>query len=139
MTPRSQPIVAELGLVFVGGSVGTAVRYALSTLFPAAGGLPITFAINVTGAFVLGWLTEWLRTRHPSQNKALTALLGTGLLGGYTTYGMFAVDTDGLLDTSHIGASVLYGISTVVIGVAAALAGIALGRRIHTTESRVSR
>ena len=83
--------------------------------------------INVTGAFLLGFLAERLR-RSGSQRAAHSAslLVGTGALGGYTTYGTFAGDAEGLLDMSRLGEGVLYGVVTVVIGVAAAYAGTML-------------
>lgn len=125
----SAGLAPQLGLVFAGGALGTGIRFALTSLVPLSGGLPITLAINATGAFALGWLTEWLQHRTPARRRTLTALLGAGLLGGYTTYGMFAVDTDGLLNVSDVGAGMAYAAASVVLGVAAAAAGSAIARR----------
>ena len=109
--------------VFVGAAAGTAVRYTLSQLFPAQAGLPVTMVINVTGAFLLGALSARAAGWSARRAARLTALLGTGVLGGYTTYGMFAVDTDGLLDMDRFGQSVAYGLATVVLGLGACLVG----------------
>ena len=84
-------------LVFVGGAIGTTVRYLLSAAVPTVAGIPlITLVINVTGAFVLGWLLEALALRGPDAGprRDLRLFAGTGILGGYTTYSSFAVDTD---------------------------------------------
>ena len=53
--------------------------------------------------------------------------LGTGILGGFTTYSAFAVDADGLIVADRPGASILYALATILVGAAASVAGIALG------------
>ncbi|HET8926886.1 MAG TPA: CrcB family protein [Microbacterium sp.] len=132
-TPRPRPAhlhPGALGLVFVGGTLGTLARYLLSLVIPAWGGMPVpTFVINVTGAFLLGWLLRALSHHGPDHGarRSLRLALGTGFLGGYTTYSAFAVDVDGLIASADIGAALLYGLATVVVGAAASFAGIALG------------
>ena len=142
-TPRSsRPIHLHwryIGLVFVGGSIGTCIRYLLSTAVPAWQGVPVaTFAINVTGAFLLGWLLETLSRSGPDQGarRAIRLFVGTGILGGYTTYSSFAVDTDGLIAADKLGISVLYGLATVLVGAAASVAGILIGAAIHRARAR---
>lgn len=128
-----------IGLVFIGGAIGTCIRYLLSAAIPAWEGLPVaTFTINVTGAFLLGWLLETL-SRGGSDHgirRAIRLFVGTGILGGYTTYSSFAVDTDGLIAANQLGNSVLYGLATVLIGAAASLAGIMIGAAIHRARTR---
>jgi fluoride exporter len=124
-------------LVFVGGAVGTGARFLLSAAFPARSALPVTLVINVTGAFLLGFLTVLIAVRmRGAIGGLLTALLGTGLLGGYTTYGMFALDTDGLLDSAHLGASIAYGLATIVLGFGAAALGWAIAAPSKTANVR---
>jgi len=125
--------ILDAGLVFAGGALGTAVRYALTVAFATAGGLPVIFAINVTGAFLLGMLSERLKKAGPSRLATkLSLFLGTGVLGGFTTYGTFAADAEGLLDTTRFPEGVAYGLATVVIGVGAAFAGVLVaGRHGH--------
>lgn len=128
-----------IGLVFIGGVIGTCIRYLLSTAIPTWDGLPIaTFTINVTGAFLLGWLLETL-SRSGGDNgirRAIRLFVGTGILGGYTTYSSFAVDTDGLIAANQLGNSVVYGLATVLIGAVASLAGILVGAAIHRAHTR---
>jgi fluoride exporter len=126
-------------LVFVGGALGTTVRSLLSAAVPAVGGIPIiTFAINVVGAFVLGWLLESLALRGPDEGRRRDARLfvGTGILGGFTTYSAFAVDTDGLIVAANVGGSILYAVATIVVGAAASIAGIATGAAIGRRKAR---
>ncbi|MGO4595968.1 CrcB family protein [Leifsonia sp. 2TAF2] len=120
-------------LVFVGGALGTAVRYVLTLSVPPVAGVPlITFLINVTGAFVLGWLLQSLALRGPDEGvrRDLRLFAGTGILGGYTTYSSLAVDTDGLIAAQSVGLSILYASATIVVGALASLAGIALASGI---------
>lgn len=113
----------HLGLIVLGGAIGTAIRAAL-LLIDAP--LWHTFAvpvINVTGAFALGWLTAVLTRRAESvRSRDLRQLLGTGVLGGYTTYSTFAVQ-------AADGAAIALTLATAVVGLAAAWAGLMLGRR----------
>jgi CrcB protein len=72
-------------LVFLGGGVGASIRYLLATAVPGAWG---TLVINVLGSAALAALA------HPAVNANTPArlLLGTGLLGGFTTYSTFNLD-----------------------------------------------
>ncbi|WP_374008810.1 CrcB family protein [Leifsonia sp. LS-T14] len=120
-------------LVFVGGAIGTAVRYLLALSVPPIAGVPlITFLINVTGAFVLGWLLQSLALRGPDEGarRDLRLFAGTGILGGYTTYSSLAVDTDGLIAAQSVGLSILYAGATIVVGAAASVAGIAVASAV---------
>jgi len=127
---NARPTVVDTLLVLVGGAAGTFARYILTSTFQNDGGLPVVLAINVTGACLLGFVSERVRRSASPRAHSISLLLGTGALGGYTTYGTFAGDAEGLLDMSRLGEGVLYGVVTVVIGVAAAYAGTLLaGRR----------
>ncbi|MGJ4845632.1 fluoride efflux transporter FluC [Leifsonia sp. Le1] len=126
-----------LGLVFVGGALGTTARYLISAAIPPLAGLPVaTFGINVVGAFLLGWLLETLARHGPDHGmrRSVRLFAGTGILGGFTTYSAFAVDADGLIAAQNLGGSILYAIATIVVGAVASVAGIALGARIGRTR-----
>lgn len=125
--------------VFVGGALGTTVRFLLSAAVPEVGGIPVvTFGINVVGAFLLGWLLEALALRGPDEGLRRDARLfvGTGILGGFTTYSAFAVDTDGLIASANVGGGILYAAATIVVGAAATVAGIALGAALGRRRAR---
>ena len=129
----------SLGLVALGGTIGTGAREALALSFPAAPGtLPVTIAIiNVTGSFVLGLLLESLLRRGPDSGRRrdLRLLVGTGVLGGFTTYSALAVDTGALLD-GHVGVALSYALGSVVVGALAAAGGIALGGALARRRGR---
>jgi CrcB protein len=117
-----------LALVFAGGALGTVLRWALAAALPS--GWPVaTLFVNVTGAFALGWLLEALALRNEDDKPThgIRLFFGTGVLGGYTTYSAFAVDSD-LLGMSW--PALFYVVATIVLGAAASLAGIAIAARI---------
>ncbi len=123
-----------IGLVFLGGALGTTARYLISAIIPPWLGLPLgTFLINIVGAFFLGVLLEVLALRGPDEGirRNLRLFIGTGILGGFTTYSAFAVDTDGLLTSNAVAGSLVYAFATIVIGALASLAGIALAAWHH--------
>lgn len=136
-TGASRPVHLRwqyLGVVFLGATGGTAARYFLSAIIPAWQGIPIgTFAINIVGAFTLGALLEALVRRGPDAGarRTLRLLLGTGLLGGFTTYSSLAVDTGVLVADGQFVSSLLYGVGTVLIGALATAAGIVTAAAHH--------
>lgn len=116
-------------LVALGGALGTTFRYLISSAISVPGFPLATFLINVMGAFVLGVLLEILG-RSPSPRAAgLRLLLGTGVLGGFTTYSALSVDTVALLGAEAVGIAVAYALGTLILGVAAAALGIRVARR----------
>ncbi|WP_067652104.1 fluoride efflux transporter FluC [Nocardia harenae] len=125
----------SLLLVGAGGLAGAALRYRLGVWFPhRAGGWPgATFAVNVTGAFLLGLLLEALVRMGPDTGarQRVRLTVGTGFLGAFTTYSTLAVDTDLLLRAGHPGTAAAYAVGTVLAGGLASTAGIALGALLH--------
>lgn len=129
---------SALATVFAGGTLGAGTRELLTLLFPAAGGFPwAVFGINLTGAFLLGFLLDALVRRGPDHGhrRTLRLLLGTGFMGGYTTYSSFAADTAGFFGAGAPATGVVYALATVVLGALASWAGIALATRIHRSRS----
>lgn len=123
--------VGTTALVFVGGTLGVLTRAWLDTAAPSTPGFPTTtFGINVVGALALAALIEALTLRSPDagRRRALRLMLGTGVLGGFTTYSALAVQTDALLRDGQAATAVLYAVGTLVVGLMASLAGI-LGAR----------
>lgn len=115
--------VRRVLLVFLGGTVGTAGRLALGLWITDAGGFPLaTFVVNVIGAFLIGLLAA----RMP-QTADLRVLLGTGVLGGFTTYSAFMTGTVQLWSAAPVLAAV-YAAGSLVLGLAAAGLGLRLGR-----------
>jgi CrcB protein len=122
----------SIGLVALGGTFGTAARFTLSEAVPTWSGVPVaTFAVNVLGAFLLGMLVTNLarRGRDVGVRRAVRLLVGTGFMGGFTTYSTLAVETDALFRSGQAGLAVGYAVATVIVGALAAAAGIRLASR----------
>jgi CrcB protein len=120
-------------LVVAGGAAGSLTRYGVSEWLNPGHDLPIgTLAVNVTGSFVLGALLAVLTLRGDDRGRSRKArlLLGTGFLGGYTTYSALAVETETLLRDGHVALGAGYAIGSVVLGLVAALAGVVTGRAV---------
>ncbi|AHD21237.1 chromosome condensation protein CrcB [Rhodococcus pyridinivorans SB3094] len=122
---------SALAAVAVGGLLGTSARYGLGRWFPVeSGGWPVTtFAINVLGALLLGFLLEALIRIGPdtSWRQVVRLGVGTGALGSFTTYSALAVDTDLLLRDGELVAAATYALGTVLVGLLATGIGVALG------------
>jgi len=130
-----QPPYRQLSLIVLvaaGGMVGTAGRYALAHAITPAGGWPLaTLTANLCGAFALGWLLEAL-ARHAVQGPRelrLRLALGTGVLGGFTTFSSLAIEVERLIAQGRLGVAVAYTAVSLVAGVALCLAGVALAAR----------
>lgn len=121
-----------LGLVFIGGALGTGGRYGVEQWLPAApGGWPWgTFLVNLVGAYVLGLALESLLRAGPDAGwrRRMRLLVGTGFCGGFTTYSTFMLDTLTLGDDGSPGEAVTYAGVTVILGLACAAGGIATAR-----------
>lgn len=87
-----------------------------------------TFFVNLSGSLILGFVTEASLAGHLAPD--LLAVLGTGLMGGYTTFSTASWDTVRLARSGHVRLALLYAIGTAVGAVAGALLGITIGRLI---------
>lgn len=119
----------ELGAIFVGGAVGTLLRAGLlEGLGEGAPGWPwATFAVNLLGAFLLGWLVVRL-----SPAFRWRPLLTTGLCGGLTTFSTMQVELLTMLEAGHIGIAAGYATASLLGG----LLGVAAGSAVAPAEAR---
>jgi CrcB protein len=120
----------ELAAIFAGGALGTLARTALGALAPdAAGAWPwATLAVNVAGAFALGYFATRLQERLPLSSYR-RPLLGTGLCGGLTTFSTLQVQLLQLFDAGRYGAAVGYAAATLAAGYAGVMLATAVVRR----------
>ena len=112
-------------LVGLGGALGSLARYGAYRLWPTApGGWPLsTLGVNLVGSFAIGLLYMYVAARGATADNARLFWM-TGVLGGFTTYSAFALET-ALLGFSLTG--VAYVAATVVGCLAAAVAGLKIG------------
>ena len=128
LAPARARILAAIAL---GGMIGATARYKLSTWITSpAGSFPwATFWTNVSGSLVLGFLLVVLIERFPPSRYA-RAFAGTGVLGAYTTFSTFSVETDLLVKDGHVGTAIAYVVASLVAGIAAAWLGVVLASRV---------
>jgi fluoride exporter len=114
-------------VVSVGGVLGSLARWTLSTLEPRpAAGFPWTvLSINVTGSLLLGLLVG-LHTRRWSHVTLLRPFLGTGVLGGFTTFSAYTADIRALAAGGHGSLAAVYLVISVVGGLLAVRLGTLL-------------
>ncbi|MEV6285062.1 CrcB family protein [Kribbella sp. NPDC051770] len=123
---KDLPLVQVLAVIAAGGVVGSLARYGLAEAWPhQPGGFPwATFVTNVLGCFLIGVLLARITPRtHP----LLRPFLGTGILGGFTTFSTFAVDTDRLLP-DHAVVALVYFFGTLAAALVAVWAGDRVAR-----------
>lgn len=112
-------------LVALGGALGSLARHGANRLWPASpGGWPVpTFTVNVLGSFAIGLVYAYVAARGASADNARLFWM-TGVLGGFTTYSAFALETV-LLGFSSAG--VVYVLATVAGCLIAAISGMKIG------------
>lgn len=117
-------------LVFFGGGLGASLRHAINvgcarvcgTNFPYG-----TFVINITGSLVMGLIAGYLAFKGEA-SQPWRLFLMTGILGGYTTFSAFSLDTVLLYERGELGLAALYVVSSVVLSIAGLVTGLALIR-----------
>jgi CrcB protein len=117
--------VTRIALVAVFGAAGALTRLGVSNVVGPRSFPWSTLLINVTGSFALGVLVTWGMTRL---SHDVGSSLAVGFLGAYTTFSTFAVESTLLGDDDRVPAALAYVLLSVGIGIAAASAGVALGR-----------
>ena len=109
-------------VVAVGGALGAVARYLIGLLpLNPGSGFPVkTFLINVAGSFLIGLATAWAAKDSPS--PMLVLFLKVGICGGFTTFSLFALETQGLMKQGAGGTALLYMILSMLFGVMAVYA-----------------
>jgi len=121
------PLVA---LVFVGGGLGSVLRYALATAVQRGSPGPFpsgTFAVNLLGSFAIG-LVGALGLERAAISPEARVFLMVGLLGGFTTFSSLAWEALGLLSVRDVLRATLYVAGSVFLGLLGAWLGRLLGR-----------
>jgi CrcB protein len=121
------PVITLLA-VGAAAAVGAVARYVLDQygqyrrpgLFPRG-----TWLINITGSYVLG-IVMGLGARHGLSDQAVH-IAGVGFCGAYTTFSTFSYELVHLREKGQVRKSLLYGASSLVVGLSAAAAGLAIG------------
>jgi CrcB protein len=113
-------------LVFLGGGLGSALRYLISRYNNVGQPLPFgTFSVNIIGSFLIGIIIG-LSLKNQSFTQNHTLLLATGFCGGFTTFSAFALENVQLLKNGAYLHFFGYTFGTLIIGIAAVFLGLFL-------------
>jgi len=125
--------MSKLLLVVLGGGAGAAARYAVGShawrLFGTAWPYG-TFICNVLGGLAMGLLVGFLAHRGGADQERLRLLFGVGVLGGFTTFSAFSLETALMIEKSRYAQAFTYVSASVLMSVAALFAGLIVARRL---------
>jgi fluoride exporter len=119
-------------LVFFGGGLGAALCHLINLICARLLGTGFpwgTFIINITGSTVMGLIAGYL-TFKGEASQPWRLFLMTGILGGYTTFSAFSLDTVLLYERGELGLAAAYVLGSVVLSIAGLFAGLALVRHL---------
>ncbi|GAA4692332.1 fluoride efflux transporter FluC [Nocardioides nanhaiensis] len=138
-TPTALPRVRADAVVAValGGAIGSLGRWAVAEALPhSPAELPwSTVLVNLTGAVLLGLLLGLLAGPRP-RHHLLRPMLGTGLLGGWTTFSTAMLDAHALADAGRLAVAGGYLLGSVLVGLLGAWAGLRAGRVLAWRRER---
>lgn len=117
--------------VFVGGGIGSALRYGVGRVslaivgpnFPAG-----TLIANLIGCFLMGVLASWLAFRDDGIDQTTKLFLTTGVLGGFTTFSAFALDAVSLWERGDVVTACCYVLASFIGSIGGLFIGLALMR-----------
>jgi len=117
-------------LLFVGGGLGTIARFLVSTLVQVRADTDFPFGtltVNLVGCLAIGFLFALFAAR-PTGNAAIERALIAGVLGGFTTFSAFGLETMRLLEAGLPGLAFSYVAASLLLGVGAVALGLGLAR-----------
>lgn len=124
--------ISELCVITIGGALGAVTRYQLGLWISSRWnqGFPLhTFLINITGAFLLGFLNI-LFIERLTLSPLWRLGIGVGFLGAYTTFSTFGYEVITLLEGGSYGTAAAYTLLTVFLGFIGVALGIGLARML---------
>lgn len=119
-------------VVFFGGGLGAALRHGMNLAAARAMGTQFpygTLFINVLGSLCMGLIVEYFALKGGVSQRWLL-FITTGILGGFTTFSTFSLDTALLYERGQLAAAGLYVAASVIVGIMSLFAGIAIIRAL---------
>jgi CrcB protein len=122
-----------LAAVAVGGAIGSAARYLIAGWVQSVAwtGFPYgIFVVNISGGLIMGLLTELMALKW-NVSLEMRAFLTTGILGGYTTFSTFSLDSALLIERGAYTSAGLYITGSAILSVVALFAGLWIVRGLY--------
>jgi CrcB protein len=119
-------------IVFLGGGIGAALRHGFNLVIPRLVGTAFPYATmfeNISGSVVMGLLAGYFAFRSGETAQSWRLFLTTGILGGYTTFSTYSLDSMLLYERGEIGLATLYVLASVALSIGGLAAGLALVRQ----------
>ena len=117
-------------IVFIGAGIGGALRHGVNVAASRQFGLGFpygTLIVNVAGSFLMGLLAGYFAFR-PGMPQHVRLFLTTGILGGFTTFSAFSLDTALLIERHSFGLAAGYAVGSVAASISALFFGLAMFR-----------
>ena len=118
-------------LVAVGGALGSMARYGTGVLVGSIWrqGFPLgTMLINIVGSLAMGLFVGYLARTTPAWQNDARLFIAVGVLGGFTTFSSFSLDTISMIERGETGPAILYVLVSVGAGIVALFAALVLMR-----------
>ena len=115
-------------IVAAGGALGAAARYGLGRLLPATAWPWATLGVNVLGGLLAGLVTGWLAFRAGAGTETLRLFAMVGVLGGFTTFSAFSLETGSMIERRQFAMAGGYVTASVVLSIAALFVGLMVAR-----------
>lgn len=119
----------------IGGFIGTLLRFAVIHITLIESDFPIpTLLVNTIGCFILGWFSTYIAqlSKVKQVRNELTPLIGTGVIGSFTTFSAFSVETVFLLESHAYFSAGIYILLNIIVG----LLFVFIGRRFALSKYR---
>jgi fluoride exporter len=116
-------------IVAAGGALGAVARYGVGRLLPASGWPWATLTVNVVGGLLMGLLAGWLAFRGGANSESLRLFAAIGLLGGFTTFSAFSLETALMIERRQLAMAGGYVAASVALSVLALFIGLMVARR----------
>ncbi|WP_299819841.1 fluoride efflux transporter CrcB [uncultured Roseibium sp.] len=123
----------HLLLVMLGGGLGAGGRHlvSLATLRLFGTGFPVgTLSVNIIGSLVMGLFIGWLVNHETGGLQPLRYFFATGILGGFTTFSAFSLDTAVLWERGDTHLALIYVAASVLVSIVAVFAGLMIMRQV---------
>jgi len=119
-------------LVMIGGAIGAALRYQFGRVSVRVMGTDYpwgTLGVNVIGGFTMGVVAGWFAMRHQgAHGEQLRLLVAVGILGGFTTFSAFSLETVLMLERGEWGSALSYILGSVLMSIGALALGLMIMR-----------